>query len=279
MSSASKKSARREHVIRNLKNLVKRQNTIFIVDFCCLKLLDNRAKPITRPAAIAAKSLASGHTTSFSIHHEAELAGLSPSEIKSRYGELEEKMLARYFDFLNKHTAATWVHWDTRGRESGFSEIHERFRQVNSKSWASMDENKRHDLKRIIGTVYGLSHAKRPQLHQLIEQNRIESSGLLDSKGETDAFMRNEFGKLLQSTLYKVEATAILFERLSDGTLKTNASWHRRHGIRASVLVELAAKHWIYTLVALGAATFCLLSLLLQPSPPALRSPASPQTR
>ena len=279
MSSASKKSARREHVIRNLKNLVKRQNTIFIVDFCCLKLLYNRAKPITCPAAIAAKSLASGHTTSFSIHHEAELAGLSPSEVKSRYGELEEKMLARYFDFLNKHTAATWVHWDTRGRECGFAEIHERFRQVNSKSWASMDENKRHDLKRIIGTVYGLSHAKRPQLHQLIEQNRIESSGLLDSKGETDAFMRNEFGKLLQSTLCKVEATALLFERLSNGTLKTNASWNRRHGIRASVLVELAAKHWIYTLVALGAATFCLLSLLLQPSPPPLRSPATPQTR
>jgi hypothetical protein len=277
MSSASRKTERRKHVIRNLNILAKRQNTIFTVNYCSLNLLDNLGKPITRPAAIAAKSLASGHTTSFSIHHEAELAGISPSEIKNRYGELEEKMLARYFEFLNKNTTAIWMHWDTRSKEYGFSEIHEHFRALNSKSWASMDENKQHDLKRIIGTIYGLSHSERPQLHQIIEQNRIDASDFLDGRRELDAFMRNEFDKLLQSTLCKVEAIAILFERLIDGTLKTNASWQRRHGIRPSGLVELAAKHWIYALVALCAATFFLLSPLLQPSPRPLNSPAMPQ--
>lgn len=279
MSSANRKNERREHVIRNLKNLSKRKNTIFVVNYCCINIPGNRAKPATRPAAIAAKSLASGHTTSFSIHHEAELAGLSQGEAKNRYGELEEKMLARYFDFLSKHTTASWLQWDTRSSESGFSYIHERFRALNSKSWASMAENKRHELKRMIGAVYGLSHGERPQLHQLIEQNRIEAQGFLDSKAETDAFMHNEFDNLLQSTLCKVEAIAILFERVGDGTLKTNARWHRRYGIRPSVLVGKAAKHWIYALVALGAATFFLLSPLLQPSPRPLNGPAMPKTR
>ena len=109
----------------------------------------------TRVTSIAVRNLKSGQTKTWSIHKSAELDGQLASltamvkanaplasqpqdndaaqadstvRISQTLNPLEFDMLKGYFSFLENHTDSTFVHWNMRDDNYGFSALAHRFR-------------------------------------------------------------------------------------------------------------------------------------------------------
>ncbi|MBB6114609.1 hypothetical protein F4826_001487 [Rahnella inusitata] len=109
----------------------------------------------TRVTSIAVRNLKSGQTKTWSIHKSAELnkqleklnelikanaplinqeqdAGVPRTEETAHISEilnpLELDMLNGYFSFLSNHSDSTYVHWNMRDDNYGFSALEHRFR-------------------------------------------------------------------------------------------------------------------------------------------------------
>lgn len=97
-----------------------------------------------------------------------------------------------------------------------------------------------------------------------MEKNGIKALDFLDGAGEAAAFENKEFVKLHQSTLRKVDIISNILGRVIDGTLKTDANWHDQYGIHPAALIELAVKHWLFSLAGLLLAIAGLVVPFLQ---------------
>jgi len=251
MTSTLSKMERRRKVWREVEDLFKKESHVLIVHYSCESLYDRENGQTPRITSIAVRNFASGQTESFSIHIAAELSGCPPVEIESRCDELERKMLGEFFDYLEAHMSYDWVHWNMRDINYGFAAIEHRFRVLKGMPQASLDESRKHDLSRIIVSLYGPSYIAHPRMARLMEKNGIKAIDFLDGPGEAEAFEKREFVKLHQSTLRRVDIISNILERVIDGTLKTDANWRDRTGIHPAALIEFSVKHWIFSLIGL----------------------------
>jgi hypothetical protein len=264
MTSALAKIERRKKARREVEEIHKNENHVLIIHYSCESFYDRESGQTPRITSIAARNFASGQTESFSIHKVAELAGCPPEDIETRYDELEKKMLGEFYDFLESHTSYDWVHWNMRDINYGFAALEHRFKVLRGKPKARLDESKKHDLSRLIVALYGPSYIAHPRMKKLMEKNGIKALDFLDGAGEAAAFENKEFVKLHQSTLRKVDIISNILGRVIDGTLKTDANWRDQYGIHPAALIELAVKHWLFSLVGLLLAIAGLVAPFLQ---------------
>lgn len=227
----------------------------------------------TRVTSIAVRNLKSGQTKTWSIHKSAELgkqleklselikanapltnqeqdAGAPRTEATAHISEilnpLELDMLNGYFSFLSNHSDSTYVHWNMRDDNYGFSALEHRFRVLGGNP-VILQDNKKFDLARELITLFGKRYAphtspkgRRGRLMSIIELNRIADTDALQGAEEAAAFVNGEFIKLQQSTLRKVDVLSNIFDRTHDKSLKTNASFTDKYGVHPVALIEVA---------------------------------------
>jgi len=264
MTSALAKIERRKKARREVEEIHKNENHVLIIHYSCESFYDRESGQTPRITSIAARNFASGQTESFSIHKVAELAVCPPEDIETRYDELEKKMLGEFYDFLESHASYDWVHWNMRDINYGFAALEHRFKVLRGKPKARLDESKKHDLSRINVALYGPSYIAHTRMKKLMEKNDIKALDFLDGAGEAAAFENKEFVKLHQSTLRKVDIISNILGRVIDGTLKTDANWRDQYGIHPAALIELAVKHWLFSLAGLLLAIAGLVVPFLQ---------------
>lgn len=180
---------------------------------------------------------------------------MSLAEISDAYDRLEKEMLGEFYLFMQKNQGLLWIHWNMRDINYGFAALEHRFRVLGGETFILL-EGKKFDLGRSLIALYGVSYVDHPRLATLIEKNHIAHRDFLTGQQEADAFDKQEYIKLHQSTLRKVDILANILGRAADGTLKTNAKWCERFGWHPNVFVELFREHWIFgllSIIALGA--------------------------
>src|SRR5690606_5499573 len=152
--------------------------------------------------------------------------------------------------FMQQNQGLLWVHWNMRDINYGFAALEHRYRVLGGEPFV-LPEGKKFDLARALIALYGVSYTGHPRLATLIEKNHIAHRDFLTGQEEADAFEKQDYIKLHQSTLRKVDILANILGRAADGTLKTNAKWHERCGWHPKVLLEIMKEHWLYSLAAL----------------------------
>lgn len=240
----------------------------------------------TRVTSIAVRNLKSGQTKTWSIHKSAELCGQLASlttmvkanaplasqpqendvpqadstvQISQILNPLEFDMLKGYFSFLENHTDSTFVHWNMRDDNYGFSALEHRFRVLGGVP-VILQDNKKFDLARELITLYGKRYAphtsqsgRKGRLMSVIELNKISDTDALQGAEEAASFVNGEFIKLQQSTLRKVDVLANVFDRAHDKSLKTRASFMDMYGIHPVALLEITRNNPVVTgLIFLG---------------------------
>lgn len=234
----------------------------------------------TRVTSIAVRNLKSGQTKTWSIHKSAELCGqldkltaliksnaplasqcqdLSAiqaalkAEISELLGPLELDMLKGYFSFIENHTESTFIHWNMRDDNYGFSALEHRFRVLKGTP-VVLQDNKKFDLARELITLYGKRYAshvspsgRKGRLMTVIELNKITDTDALQGAEEAAAFVNGEFIKLQQSTLRKADVLSNIFDRTHDKSLKTTASFMDKYGIHPVALLEVVKTNPIVT--------------------------------
>ncbi len=234
----------------------------------------------TRVTSIAVRNLKSAQTKTWSIHKSAELKGQLPAltailpaasaaaaagpggfvpvavpagVLSATLDPLERDMLDGYFDFLSKNTESTFVHWNMRDDNYGFSALEHRYRVLGGQPTVLHDHRK-FDLARELVTLYGLKYAphkspsgRKGRLMSIVEMNRISDVDALQGAEEATAFVNGEYLKLHQSTLRKVDILANIFDRAHDKSLKTNASFTDKYLVHPIALVELMKNNPVVT--------------------------------
>ncbi len=76
---------------------------------------------------------------------------------------------------------------------------------------------------------------------------------LLRVKKKLKLLENQEYIKLHQSTLRKVDCISNVLHRVIKNSLKTNAKWIDRHGFHPKIVIELIKEHWIWTLLSMVA--------------------------
>lgn len=243
----------RKEVRQRLDAINNRRDMCLVVHYSCESFYDIKDGRTPRVTSIAVRQFSSGQTSSFSIHKSAELKGVVQADIDTKYDELEKDMLAQFFAFLKTKPDHDFVHWNMRDINYGFQAIEHRFKVLKGKP-TTISDDKKLDLARELIAVFGVKyapHGKSGRLHSLMDLNHITAKDVLTGAGEAEAFEKQEYVKLHQSTLRKVDVIANLLDRTLDGSLKTKSSWREINGIHPSTLVELITEHWIYSLVGI----------------------------
>jgi hypothetical protein len=184
------------------------------------------------------RDLESGQTTSLSIHQVAERKGYSANVLEQHYNELEKLMLDEFYDYVRIHSSHFWLHWNMRDINYGFPAIAHRYKvlQGNPKE---ITESKLVDLSRLLISIYGDNYIPHTRLTNLIDKNSISNKDFLVGNDEAEAFGKQQYVKLHQSTLRKVDVLSNLVELAANGSLKTNSKMKDIYGNYFLAFTEL----------------------------------------
>lgn len=250
MGKELRRIQRRRRTADEVDRILERPSDALVVHYSCESFYDREDGRTPRVTSIAVRNFDSGQTESYSIHKVAEQKGLPFDQIPEHYDELENVMLGEFFTFLQQNQGLLWIHWNMRDINYGFAALEHRYRVLGGEPFV-LPEGKKFDLARALISLYGVTYTGHPRLATLIEKNHIAHRDFLTGQEEADAFEQQDYIKLHQSTLRKVDIMANILERAADGTLKTNARWHERYGWHPNVLLELMREHWLYSLAGL----------------------------
>ena len=245
-----------KEALNTLGRLTSNSDSLLIIHYSCESFYDIPEGRTSRITSIAVRYFKAGQTKSFSIHKIAEIEGIKPNEIETCYDDLEKKMLAEFFDFVEKHQQCNWLHWNMRDINYGFEAIENRY-QVLGGLPVSIDNSRKYDIARLLKEIYGPNYIGHRRFEKIVEKNQITDSGFLPGETEAMAFKAKEYVKLHQSTLRKVFMINTLVEYILSGELKTDAKWHEIYGVSPQGIFNLINGTWWASLI------YLIITLLL----------------
>lgn len=212
----------------SLTRLFGHPTAVFVVHYACESFNQGQGYASPRVTAIALRNLGSGATTSFSIHSEVELARRRNKDVAG-LDVMEHAMLSRFFDFLSRNPAATYLHWNMRDEKFGFAAIGHRYAVLGGEPVAVHDSQK-FDLSRLLVEMFGSDYVAKPYLVTLAELNSLSTTSFLSGPQEAQAFVQGQYYNVLQSVLCKVTLIADVAQLASDRALHTEATWWTLNG-------------------------------------------------
>lgn len=255
MSKELLKIKKRKATEKKLLELYEHSNRVLIIHYSCESFYDIKDGRTPRVTSIAIRNFNNGQTESFSIHKIAEKDKIDITNISNEYDKLEKKMLKEYFGYLRTKEDYTFVHWNMRDINYGFIAIEHRFEVLGGKPYKIRDD-KKFDIAAELISLYGrayIEHGENGRFLNLLVLNNITNKDALTGKEEAEAFKNQEYIKLHQSTLRKVDCMSNVLHRVIENSLKTNAKWIDRHGIHPKIVIEYIQEHWIWSLFAMAA--------------------------
>ncbi|MGC0152754.1 hypothetical protein ACPRNU_09885 [Chromobacterium vaccinii] len=229
---------------QQLDEVFKKPEHTIVIHYSCESFYNRENPRSPRVTSIAIRNLDSGQTKSFSIHLIAERQGLLDST-EQHYDQLERQMLEEFFKAVNVRSHCQWLHWNMRDANYGFEALENRIRALGGEPIATVPEDKRVDLSRILGSIYGAGYSHHPRLENIISMNNITAKDFLTGKNEAQAFEDKAFLRLHQSTLRKVDILANIAGRAHANDLKTLSTWWERNGRSFKAAFEWIRENWI----------------------------------
>lgn len=263
MGEAAKRIQRRRAAKSKIADVIDNAENVVVIHYSCESFYERPDGASPRITSIAVRNLGTGQTTSFSIHQMAERdKKLNTTEINQNYNALERKMLKEFYEYVEKHSGHTWLHWNMRDINYGFPAIAHRYLVLGGKPF-DIHESRLCDLARILVSLYGVGYIGHPRLANIVAKNKISDLGFLNGQEESDAFDAGEYVKLHQSTLRKVDIMANIAGRVGDGSLKTDAKLKEIYGGHCAAIFEIMREHWFFTLFAFVGAAASIIGLIL----------------
>jgi len=262
MSNAIRRIQKRKKAINTLSDLMTHAERVIVIHYSCESFYDRPDGASPRITSIAVRNFETGQTTSFSIHQMAERERVVKAEIEQNYDRLEKMMLDEFYEYVRGHLTHTWLHWNMRDINYGFQAIAHRHRVLGGQP-VEIHESNLVDLARLIAAIYGVGYIGHPRLQKLVEKNKISDKDFLSGADEATAFDNNEYVKLHQSTLRKVDILANIAERADNGSLKTNSTWKDLYGNYPEAVGEFLKEYWVISIIAFIGAIAGIIALFL----------------
>lgn len=262
MGNAIRRIQKRKKALSTVSELMTHPESVVVIHYSCESFYDRPDGSSPRITSIAVRNLATGQTVSFSIHQMAERQKVSRAELEQNYDHLEKLMLDEFYEYVRGHLTHKWLHWNMRDINYGFQAIAHRYRVLGGQP-TEIHESNLVDLARLIAAIYGIGYIGHPRLEKLVEKNKISSKDFLTGANEAIAFDNQEYVKLHQSTLRKVDILANILERADNNSLKTNSTWKDLYGDYPEAIGEFLKEHWLISIIAFISAVIGIVAVFL----------------
>lgn len=262
MKKSLRKHERRKNAQKTISNLMDSPEHVIIIHYSCESFYDRPDGTSPRITSIAVRNLASGQSTSFSIHQKGEINGFRLDEIEQNYNDLEKDMLDSFYEYVRNHSNYFWLHWNMRNIDYGFQAIAHRYRVLGGEPF-DISESKRVNLASLLTDIYGSNYIPHQRLPNIAIKNNITHTDFLSGADEAAAFDNQEYVKLHRSTLRKVEVLARLVKLTDDGSLKTNAKWRDIYGLHPRAFAQWFQDSWVAILFGVIASLASIIGLIL----------------
>jgi hypothetical protein len=262
MGNAIRRLQQRKKALNIVAELMTHSETVVVIHYSCESFYNRTDGSSPRITSIAVRNLATGQTTSFSIHQMAERQKVSRDGIEKNYDRLEKLMLDGFYEYVHGHLTHKWLHWNMRDINFGFPAIAHRYRVLGGKP-EEIHESNLVDLARLLTAIYGIGYIEHPRMEKLVQKNKITDRDFLGGENEAVAFTNKEYVKLHQSTLRKVDILANVIERIDNGSLKTNATWKDLYGNYPEAIGDFLKEHWLISIIAFISAIAGIIALFL----------------
>ena len=210
---------------KKLKYLDENYDRVYCIHYSCQNLNDANEGYSPRITSIAVLHMASNQMTSFSMHLIAEELHIDRHNITDSYDEIEKVMLTRFFEFVKKRgSRALWLHWNMRNINFGFETLEHRYSVLTGKKPTHIAEESRYNISSILSKKYGHNYAKDPKMLNLMELNGGKHRDFLTGEEEVTAFKANEFVKMHNSTMCKVNFFKMVFSKMVANKLRTETN-------------------------------------------------------
>ena len=242
-------------------NIASDMRNVSAIHYSCESFYDRPNGSSPRITSIAIKNLKTAQTKSFSIHQIAEIKNIPLDQINSHYDDLEKEMLSNFYNFIDHNSQMKYLHWNMRDINYGFEALAHRYR-VYGGNPIDIPQSNLFDLSRIIIGLFGIHYIGHPRLQKIVKKNHITDINFLTGQEEAEAFENKDYVKLHLSTLRKVDTLANIFGRLTDGTLKHNATFKEIYGNFLAYTVETIQEHPVYILLGIILTIVTLIQLI-----------------
>ena len=262
MSKVSTRLRRRREAKEQLSEIEAERNHVIVIHYSCESFYDRPDGTSPRITSIAVRNLATGQTTSFSIHQFAERAKKLPIKDNQCHDELERMMLKEFYTYADRRENHIWLHWNMRDINYGFQALEHRFKTLGGEP-AEIPESHRRDLARLLSELYGNSYVGHPHLKCLAEKNDMAHHDFLSGEEEAAAFEAGNYVKLHQSTLRKGQVLSQIMDLASADGLKTDARRIEIYGSHFQSAMEKIKEHPLGCIIGLIGAIASIVSLVI----------------
>jgi hypothetical protein len=265
MSKAESRIKKRKAAKETFSKIIDQKSTCLVIHYSCESFYNIPIGRTPRITSIAVEYFDSGQTKSFSIHKIAELQNISLADIIKDYDRLERLMLDEFYQFVDSHKRYFWLHLNMRDINYGFEAIAHRYSVLGGTS-VPIDDSFKIDIGRLLVNLYGPNYINHPRMENLYKRNGITMIHFLTGEQEASAFDHQEYVKLHQSTLRKVENLQSVINRANEGDLKTDSNLIKQYGLGPQSLFQMMQENWIVALIAsvLGSVIAIVASKMLK---------------
>lgn len=204
-----------------LSEIEKHPDKYLVIHYSCESFINTHGKS-PRITSIAVSFLESGQRKNFAIHQIAEIEEIEPKNILDNYEQLEKKLLANFYEFVNNHNEYKWIHWNMRDSNFGFEAISQRFKVLEGSPISIADKDKV-DLSKLLLKLYGENYIDDPRIVKLMQLNDIHPNAFLNGKQEAEAFESGKYVELSRSSSEKVNVISTFLNRATQNTLKVKS--------------------------------------------------------
>ncbi len=252
-----------------LKEALRDPSNVLIINYSHAQYpdedIDNSISPLI--TAIVIRSLDDQINEHFSIHYEADKAGILKEEISNNLRELELQVLKSFNRFVIRHTDYVWVHWEMKNIHFGFPAIKHRFEKLFHGTKESLHEIPSHkniNLYSILEFMYGNDFAELPDslgsIIKINNKNTILPTDYISVEKEGEEFEKQNYNSILKSLDCKVSKIREFLQKfISNRKINVN----KRNIL--SVLIDLVNHPiflvigWIATLAGLVVGIIALI--------------------
>jgi hypothetical protein len=222
-----------------LKEIKRHPDNFYIIHYSSENLFDESTEGMTpRITSVVASHYATGQLQSFAIHTSADVLNIPRADVAAQYDAIEREMLRQLYDFMRTRTQHLWVHWNMRSITFGFEHLAHRYQILSGNDAPIIPVENRINLNDILREKFGSLYAAHPQMQNLMLLQGDLPIHFLTGEQESACFARQEFIRMHESTISKVQFFRSAIGRMLKGRLKTAgigfANWIDR----------LLSSHW-----------------------------------
>lgn len=215
-----------------ISDYVKKKSDYIFIHYARQNCFADAYEKGPRIIAIVAMNAESEQFVVFSLKKSAEKQGndfFKLSEMEQ--DQIEHDMLCDFFEYVNDNKAKTWLHWNMKNNNFGFSAIEDRFRSLKGDP-IHFGESKLINISVLLKKKYGMNYAKdnmwngklMGKMYDIFILNNINDSYILDGEREIIEYILKNIIPIEQSVLGKLKAFKIIMEKTADNVLKNRGN-------------------------------------------------------